>query len=110
LGHETLVFPNLIHVHASIPSILVCSIIIALNITRGLDTDLHVVRESFTNNVRVRISPNQLELFFFWLNQTLASPHLHAFHALHIYYACFWSHSPGSDVTPMCKQTCYLTA
>jgi hypothetical protein len=48
-AHTTLVFPNLMHVRASMPSICVCSIIVASYIMRGLDTDLHVAGESFTN-------------------------------------------------------------
>jgi hypothetical protein len=86
VGHATLAFPNMIHVRASMPSISVWSIIVALDITRGLDTDLHdVARKSFTNN-------NMSKPARVVLDQTLASPHLHAFHALHIYYGCFWSH------------------
>jgi hypothetical protein len=77
------------------PSICVCSIIVASYITRGLDTDLHVAGESFTNLSK----PARVVL-----DQTLASPHLHAFHAFHIYYGCFWSHYPDSDVSSMCKK------
>jgi hypothetical protein len=99
LAHTTLVFPNLMHVRASMPSICVCSIIVASYIMRGLDTDLHVAGESFTNLSK----PAQVVL-----DQTLASPHLHTFHAFHIYYGCFWSHYPDSDVSSMCKHGCYL--
>jgi hypothetical protein len=58
------------------------------------DTDLYLTGESFTNMSKPA-----------WvvLDQTLASPHLHAFHAFHMYYGCFWSHYPDSDVTSMCK-------
>jgi hypothetical protein len=98
-AHTTLVFPNLMHVRASMPSICVCSIIVASYITRGLDTDLHVAGESFTNLSK----PARVVL-----DQTLASPHLHAFHAFHIYCGCFWPHYPDSDVSSMCKHAIWL--
>jgi hypothetical protein len=50
----------MINVRASMPSISVWSIIVALDITRGLDTDLHDV----ARKVSPTTCPNQLELFW----------------------------------------------